>query len=359
MNKTEIIRPKFLVISYDENIKKSTSQDEYFKSISAKIEELKPDLVVCCTQNSLACSEDHFQHYFKEFITKELRKEKALKYSLILKADATTENDSSFLSCVTKISNNSKPYNVRTRVYGNDDTLDADVSGKNISTKSVSGKFNKKSKYDVWYSIRSKKPPTNKFYVQKIGFRRITETSQGIGGIMLDIMICRKPDDDKTIPTCFQNIFCNYNLGESSSTRILNGMATSNMFYTEENILRRTKNNKNKSTKLKHELQIFMITPDSVTTRQFSIGKNQNILVPILLNNKSEEPIINREKRITGKNFTGIINFKRINNKKINNIVSPEKVNIEGLKELKMFSNNSNRNTVVVQKKILNLSNRG
>ena len=84
--------PKILVISYDEDRKRfliyqgnymfrgtvnqASSQNRYLNKVLKKITELKPDLVVGCTQNSLSCTEDHFQHYFKDLITKELRKKK-------------------------------------------------------------------------------------------------------------------------------------------------------------------------------------------------------------------------------------------------------------------------------------------
>ena len=353
---TKIIPPKILVISYDEDRKRfliyqgnymfrgtvnqALSQNKYLNKVLEKITELKPDLVVCCTQNSLSCTEDHFQHYFKDLITKELRKkENPLDYSLISKADATTENDSSFWSCSTKISNNSKDYNVRTRVYRNDYTLESNLTDKNISEKSVSKKFNKKSKYDEWYAIRFGPPSINKFYVEHIGFRRITETSKGIGGIMYDVMICKKPDNNNK-PTCFQNIFCNYNLKPKkegtynlgdSSTRILNGMATSNMFKKENN------------SKLKNELQIFMITPDTVKTRHFFKDEIENILINNNTQKINDENInVTRRKQIIGKNV-GTMKFKRINTTKItNNVKQKEYEAIKGknkiLKKIKMFN---------------------
>jgi hypothetical protein len=327
--------PKILVISYDEDKKRffiyqgnymfkgskeeALSQDLYLNKIYEKIKQFRPDLVVCCTQNSLSCTEDHFQHYLKNPIKK-------LNYLLISKADATTEYDSGYLSCPIKISNTSKPYNVRTRIYRNTNTLDANLGTKNFNTKSVSGNFNKKSKYDEWYTIRSGKPPINKFYVEHIGFRRITESIDGIGGILFDIKICKK-SDETSIPTCFQNIFCNYNLGSSSSTRILNGMATNSMF----------EKSKINST-LENELQIFMITPNTVKTRKIFKGDEENILI----NNNTKENNSTRRKRIIGKN-NGTTKFKKINTTKIiNNVIQEEYEAIKGnnkiLKKIKMFN---------------------
>jgi hypothetical protein len=336
----KITPPKILVISYDEDRKRfliyqgnymfrgpviqALSQNPYLNKILEKINKLKPDLVVCCTQNSLSCTKDHFQHYFKELIITK-------NYSLISKADATTVNDSNFLSCSTKISNDSKPYNVRTRVYRNGNTLEAKLTEPHISKNSVSKKFNKKSKYDEWYSIRSGKEPINKFYIEHIGFRRITETFNGIGGIMYDVMICKKPNENNK-PTCFQSIFCNYNLG-NSSTRILNGMAINSM-------LQKTNNGK-----LKNELQIFMITPNTVKTRKFFKDDTENILINNNTQKVNGENInVTRRKKIIGKNV-GTMKFKKINTEKIKNNVNQEEYEAikrndknKILKRLKMFN---------------------
>ena len=347
----KITPPKILVISYDEDRKRfliyqgnymfrgpkeqAISQDLYLNEILKKITNLKPDLVVCCTQNSLSCTEDHFQHYLKNLIKDE-------NYSLITKADATTENNSSFWSCSTKIKNESKPYNVRTRIYRNNSTLESNLTYKKLNEKSVSGKFNKKSKYDSWYYFRSGKPSINKFYIEHIGLKRITETSHGIGGIMYDIMICKKPDENNE-RTCFQYIFCNYNLGPKkegaynlgdSSTRILNGMANNSMFT------------KNVESKLMNELQIFMITPDTVKTKKFFKGQEENILKNNNTKKVNGENINStRRKRIIGHNV-GTTKFKRINPTKITNNVKQQeyetyetnKGNKQILKKLKMFN---------------------
>ena len=334
--------PIILVVSYDEDKKRfliyqgnnmfrgpkiqSNVQNSYLTRISEVIQTLKPDLVVCCTQNSLSCTKDHFQHYFKDLMINLLRKkEKSMKYSLISKADATTENDSSFWSCSTKISNNSKPYNVRTRVYRYEDTLEANLSEKNISKE-----LNKKSKYEELYLNRVGTIPIDKLYVEYIGFRRITETSNGIGGILYDIMICRKLNDT-TDPTCYQNIFCNYNLDNTSSTRILNGMATNKNLQ------------KNSDGKLKNELKIFMITSDTIKAKKFSKGEIGEILINNNTKLLSGENInVTRRKRIIGKNM-GNIKFKKINIEKINNNViikqfQPKNKNKRILKDLIIFN---------------------
>jgi hypothetical protein len=333
--------PKILVISYDEDSKRfliyqgnymfrgpkiqANLQHLYLQKLCDKIQKFNPDLVVCCTQNSLACTEDHFQHYFRELMEKTLRKkEKSMKYSLISKADATTENDSSFWSCSTKISNNSKPYNVRTRIYGNEDTLEANLSEKRISEQSVSGRFNKKSKYDEFYSARSGTIPINKYYVDYIGFRRFTESSTGKGGILYDIMICKRPDIN-TNPTCYQNIFCNYNLKEPSSKRILDAIAFRPIF----------EGNKENKDKIKNELQIFMITPDNVKTKKFLVGEAQTIFV----NNKKTNINSIKITSMFGKNI-GKPEFKRINTSKINNNIYQEEY-----KAHKKKTNNNSKKT--------------
>ena len=457
--------PTILVISYDESSKRfliyqgnkmfrgpiiqSKSQDYYLSIISKKIQESKraPDLVVCCTQNSLSCTEDHFQHYFRELMEKTLRKkEKSMKYSLISKADATTENDSSFWSCSTKISNNSKPYNVRTRVYRNEDTLDSILVNEKFNKDSVSGRFNKKSKYDELYTrrdtIKSKAlaeaeakalalaeaiaearakakaegkdqneaeaevkakakakdkaearaiaearakalaegkdqneaeaevkakakakdkaeaeakakakakdkaeaedkskaeakynveyqpknivPLIKKFYVEYIGFRRITEDSRGFGGILYDIMICKKSDEDNSKTTCFQNIFCNYNLKEESSKRILDALSSRPIFIGNKN-----------GKVIKNELQIFMITPDSVKTKKLLAGEQQNIFENIMKTKNNSEQI----RELIGRNNTSY-KFKKIKLNKINKNVNFEEYNPinKELKILKIFN---------------------
>ena len=403
--------PKILVISYDESSKRfliyqgnkmfrgpiiqSKSQDYYLSIISKKIQESKraPDLVVCCTQNSLSCTEDHFQHYFKNLMINLLRKkEKSMKYSLISKADATTENDSSFWSCSTKISNESKPYNVRIRVYRNEDTLDSILVNEKFNKDSASGMYEKKSKYDEWYTNRdiSKSnalaegkdqnkaeaevkakakakdkaeaealaearakakaegkdqneaeakykvesrpknivPLIKKFYVEYIGFRRITEDSRGFGGILYDIMICKKSDEDNSKTTCFQNIFCNYNLKEESSKRILDALSSRPIFRNENEKV------------IKNELQIFMITPDSVKTKKLLAGEQQNIFENITKTENNSEQII----ELIGRNTTAD-KFKKIKLNKINKNVNFEEYNPinKELKILKIFNTEKNK----------------
>jgi hypothetical protein len=353
-NSTQKIKPpKILVISYDENRKKfsiyqgkyifreieekENDKDYYLHKIYKKIKELNPDLVVCCTQNSLSCTEDHFQHYFRDLMENE-----SMKYSLISKADATTKNDSSILSCSTKFFNESKPYNVRTRVYGNNDTLDANLSSRQITTysypnitkskmseDSASGTFNKKSIYDRWYSDISGDRPINKFYLKYIGFRRITEDSRGLGGIIYDIMICKDT-------TCFQNIFCNYNLKEASSKKILDAMSRNKETFFKN----RQYNDSigNEIPLIKSELQIFMITPDSVKTKK------------LLVTEKIKEILVQNYYRIkTGNTKQTLTNirsfFNKIDPTKINNNVKQKeeyqaknKKQQKILKELKIFN---------------------
>jgi hypothetical protein len=345
---TKIEPPKILVITYDEDRKKfsiyqgkyifkekeeeENDKDYYLHKIYKKIKELNPDLVVCCTQNSLSCTEDHFQHYFKDFM-----KNKSMKYSLISKADATTKNDSSILSCSTKFFNESKPYNVRTRVYGNDDTLYVNLLDPRMREDSASGTYDNKFIYDKWYSPISGEPPINKFYLKYIGFRRITEDSKGLGGIIYDIMICKESSKDiGQDTTCFQNIFCNYNLGDASSKKILDAVS-----INKESFFKNTNYNWSSGNIIKiikNELQIFMITPDSVKTKKLLLREQINkILVKNYLTIKR------------GRTKPTLTNIRSFFNK-----IDPTKINNNIKQKEEYQAKNKNKKEILKKLKIFN-----
>jgi hypothetical protein len=142
----------------------------------------------------------------------------------------------------------------------------------------------------------------NKFYIKNIGFKRITEDNEGHGGILYHIKICKRQGKG-TYPTCFQNIFCNYNLEDISSKRILDGLSSTKIkLYNEfeEKLIEERKK------KLIDELQIFMITPLSINTKRILAGEEQEIFV----NNKLTVQDSPKIKNIFGKNISITNKFK-------------------------------------------------
>ena len=104
-------QPVVLVINYDENNK---SPNEYkIIEIHNILMSKSPDIFVLTTQDSRSGTSSHIQHSIREKIKNEFK-----NYYLLSKIDGTRKSDSKIGMLQFK-----KPYNVRTRIWINTDTV--------------------------------------------------------------------------------------------------------------------------------------------------------------------------------------------------------------------------------------------
>jgi hypothetical protein len=204
-------------------------------------------MLVVCTQNSKSCTKDHFQHMIKTMLLED-KSLKDLGIHLIDKADATSTSNSSSFSCARKIFGD-KPFNCRTRVYGNRLLISPEY-------KENTGKVIKNNTYIKSIPIE-KIPDYNCAYVQKCQKRIINIQSQGVGGILFDILL----KNTKTRKSQ-RFVICNSNLPLDQSDNILQKL-------TETQI------NINNGNKLEYDLEIIMASPEGYINKKFKVSNNK------------------------------------------------------------------------------------
>jgi hypothetical protein len=151
-----------------------TSNHRYLRNFDEK------RMLVVCTQNSKSCTKDHFQHMIKTIVLED----KSLKdfgIHLIDKADATSTSNSSSFSCARKILGD-KPYNCRTRIYGNRLLISPEYKENN-------GKIIKGSTYIKPLFIPGFSFSSGCAFVKKCEKRIINIKTEGVGGILFDILL--------------------------------------------------------------------------------------------------------------------------------------------------------------------------
>ena len=112
------------IINYDEKNKKMNETE--FNELKESIPLNNKKIIILCTQNSLSKTNQHFQHYFKEFITST-----NMGFKQLMKIDASPQG---FIGPT-------QSSNCRTRVY----YKDVNLIPKNINQFITS--YNKKNKY--------------------------------------------------------------------------------------------------------------------------------------------------------------------------------------------------------------------
>jgi hypothetical protein len=230
------IIPKILLISYDENGKKFIFNNRQIKAANIREAIKDYDLIISCTQDSV-CGNEHFQHELKYICEQE-------KYSLISKADAIQSMSCFFSKEEVK--------NVKLRIYGNNNTLNKDYL-KEISKSSTTN--------SEFYEARrtTNNQLINKFFVDYISYKRITENKNGVGVITYYIKIGRNTQTsiEKNLKkNYFQYVFCNYT-GSLDENRI--SSAIEKISTSIEDI----------------PLEIYMITKNGIKFRKIE-GKKLN-----------------------------------------------------------------------------------
>ena len=198
-------------------------------------------MLIVCTSNSKSCTKEHFQHLVKDIITKITSTTDGTFVSdykkgihLIDKADATSSNNSSIISCARKKFNGreSYPFNCRTRIYGNQYLLSNEYQDSN--GKIIKGQIYKRSRPEFIHEInrilknipyyykkypdmfeKNTKKSLKHIFVSKCEKRIINISSEGYGAILFDIVISKK---DNSLNNRF--IIVNSNLPTSSLNNI-------------------------------------------------------------------------------------------------------------------------------------------
>ena len=269
-----------LFIYFDEkeynqkDFEKSKNTNSLYNELKTKIIKIRHShlketptngiMIVVCTQNSKSCTKDHFQHMIKTMLLEN-------SFFLIDKADATSTSNSSSFSCSRKIFGN-KPFNCRTRIYGNFNLHSLDYEeNKGIVQKDITYKktiTSKEIQNYLWVS-----------YCQK---RIINLDANGNGGILFDILIKNKYNVGVQ-----RFIICNSNIKLDSSNTILEKLTDSDMNIKE----------------FPHNFQIIMIGPGGLISKQI-IEKNTNIVSEIKKLAKNENTTRNSQRNTLVANYS-------------------------------------------------------
>jgi hypothetical protein len=306
--------PIVLVINYDEN-NKSPNQNK-IDEIIFKIQSINPDIFILTTQNSVSGTDSHIQHSIRDKINnsktrKFFRSNTELelllkKYNLFSKIDATRKSNSKlgFFNAV-------KPYNVRTRIWINSETVYQGFT-KNFSANKYTSKIvknNPSANYNTNTSVgtnRINNTIERPFYNSKVkiedySYKRITASGEngkkGHGSIM--ISICLVGIDQKK----YQYIIGNINPKGNFQT---NAAGTKQVFFNmiqEGNVIRYL-SSQNTQTKFKGKIFILYISKDNCLYKKIEDNTVNNITKLSTITN------------LIGKNFIGEegLNFYQLDN---------------------------------------------
>jgi hypothetical protein len=247
---------------------------------------IKTSMLVVCTQNSKSCSKDHFQNMIETMLLEDLKDD---AIHLIDKADATSTNNSSTISCArTLFGRRDKPFNCRTRIYCN--------------SKIFSPKYKKNNGIvikDIPYikSINNIKESKSCIWVAKCEKRIISFDANGNGGILFDIIL--KNQNNRKIQ---RFIICNSNLLFDESNNILEKLTDSSI-------------NINTNNELDYNLEIIMATPNEYITKKIMVNPYRNNTT-----NKNKNIVSRIRQKLGKKSKNRKLLKKKYNNKTLQNI---------------------------------------
>ena len=278
-------KPVVLVINYNEN--NQPPDETKLNEILSSIEQNKPDIFILTTQDSRSGTDSHIHHSVKEKIEnskkrKYLRRntkieESLKKYKLFSKVDGTRLSNSKF-----GFFNTEKPYNVRTRIWINTETVEH-TGLKNFSKNSYSNKvkkdpkLNKNNNSDTDTS-KSKSSIPNKINIKKYSYKRITEPEKngrkGIGSIMTSISLEKNNE-------YYEYIIFNTNPILSDTTKINSLILANNINYKKGFIQPNNRgfiyNVSMQTMKLKGEIIVLCVSKSQkYLLKKTNIGKNKN-----------------------------------------------------------------------------------
>ena len=325
--------PIVLVINYNEN---NQPPDEIkLNEILNKIKSHNPDIFILTTQNSRSGTNSHIHHSVKEKIENS-KKRKYLrsntdielllkKYNLFSKIDATRKSNSNL-----GFFNSVKPYNVRTRIWINSETVYQGFT-KNFSANkytSTTVKANPSSSENYNTSVgtdRFNNSAIPAFYNSKIkiedySYRRTTVNGNngknGNGSIM--ISICLIGVDKKY----YQYIIGNINPKGSIQ---INANETQKIFFDmiEEGNVIRYLSTQNTEQKFRGQIFILYISKDNCLYKKIEDNTVNNITTLSTIKNLNDKKIIDEK---------SLKFFQMDNVSKINTIMTTIKTNFGILK---------------------------
>ena len=340
-------KPVVLVINYNEN--NQPPDETKLNEILSSIEENNPDIFILTTQDSMSGTDSHIHHSVKEKIEnskkrKYLRRntkieESLKKYKLFSKVDGTRLSNSKF-----GFFNTEKPYNVRTRIWINTETVEY-TGLKNFSKNSYSNKVKKNPTLNKNSNSNSDTSKTNsipdKINIKKYSYRRITDSDdngrKGIGSIMTSISLEKNSK-------YYGYIIFNTNPKLSYTTKNNNLILANNINYKKGFI---TPNNRGfiynvsmPTMKLKGEIIVLCVSKSQkYLLKKTNIGKNKNIynFIKNIKNRSKAQLTFTNNTPINNKNiiFTQITNKNNLNDKYT--IVPNENSSVSGRSSLVSF----------------------